>query len=278
MVGPDDLTNAMSLNTATFTATRVVGPAIAGLLMGNTVRSTAPVFLINAISYLAVVAALVAMRRSELHTRPLVARGKGQIREGIRYVWRTPDLRLPLAVMLGVFLFAFNFQVLMPLLATRVFHGGSREYTIMLATVGAGSLTAALVMASRAKRPDLRRLALLAVGLGASSIALGLAHDLFVAWAILPLLGASAIAFAITGNSTLQLTAAPSMRGRVMALYSVVFLGSTPIGGPIAGWVGQNFGADVALAGGGVIAVLVGLGALSALRARHASPAPAVAG
>jgi MFS family permease len=278
MVGPDDLTNAMSLNTATFTATRVIGPAIAGLLIGNTVRSTAPVFLVNAISYLAVVVALVAMRRSELHVRQLVARGKGQIREGIRYVWRTPDLRLPLAVMLGVFLFAFNFPVLMPLLATRVFHGGSRVYAIMLATVGMGSLAAALVMASRAKRPNLRRLSLLAVGLGACSIGLALAQDTFVAWAILPLLGATAIAFAITGNSTLQLTASPSMRGRVMALYSVVFLGSTPIGGPIAGWVGQHFGVEVALGGGGVIAVLVGLAAMSALRSRQSSPAPAVAG
>lgn len=268
MVGPEDLTNAMSLNTATFTGTRIVGPAVAGLLIGNTARSIAPVFLINAVTYLAVVVALLAMRRSELHPRERVPRAKGQIRDGIRYVWSTPDLRLPLLVMLGVFLFAFNFQVLMPLLALRAFHATSRAYTVMLAVVGVGSLVGALVMASRARQPNLRRLAWLAVAVGGSSVALAAAPTLPVALVVSPLLGAAAIAFAITGNSTLQLTASPTMRGRVMALYSVVFLGSTPIGGPIAGWVGQHLGSRVALAGGGVIAVAVGAAAMGAIRSR----------
>jgi MFS family permease len=267
MVGPADLTNAMSLNTATFTATRIVGPAVAGLIIRST-GSTAPVFLINSLSFAAVVVALLLMRRSELHPRERVARGKGQIREGVRYAWHTPDLRLPLLVMLGVFLFAFNFQILMPLLAVRVFDGNSGTYGLMLAVVGIGSLAGALLMASRARRPNPLRLCILAVALGVASAAVAVAPTLGVALLVLPLLGAVAIAFAITGNSTLQLTAAPAMRGRVMALYSVVFLGSTPIGGPLAGWFGQNVGTRQALAVGGAIAVIVGAIALTAVLRR----------
>ncbi len=270
MVGPADLTNAMSLNTATFTATRIVGPAVAGLIIhaagASAIGSTAPVFLINAFSYVAVVAALLLMRRSELHPRDRVARGKGQIREGVRYAWNTPDLRLPLLVMLGVFLFAYNFQIIMPLLATRVFGGGSGAYGVMLAVVGIGSLAGALFMASRARRPNPLRLSILAVALGVSLVCLALTPSFGLALVVLPLLGAAAIAFAITGNSTLQLTSAPAMRGRVMALYSVVFLGSTPIGGPLTGWFAQNVGTRQALAVGGAIAVVVGAVALTAVR------------
>jgi MFS family permease len=269
MVGPDDLTNAMSLNTATFTGTRIVGPAIAGVLIG--LLGTGPVFLINAVSYLAVVVALVSMRVGELHPRQRVARAKGQIRAGIRYVWRTPELRLPIALMLFVFLFAFNFTVLLPLFAVRTFHGTSSTYGLILSLFGAGSLVGALVMASRALRPDPRRLAMLGVALGVASVALAFAPSLAVAWILLPPLGAAAIAFAITGNSTLQLTSSPEMRGRVMALYTVVFLGSTPIGGPIAGWVGQHLGPRVGLAGGGVIAVAASVLGLAAQRAPSAA-------
>jgi MFS family permease len=284
MVGPADLTNAMSLNTATFTATRIVGPAAAGLIIhaagASAVGSTAPVFLINAFSYAAVVVALLLMRRSELHPRERVPRGKGQIREGIRYAWRTPDLRLPLLVMLGVFLFAYNFQILMPLLATRVFGGSSGAYGVMLAVVGIGSLAGALFMASRARHPNPLRLSVLAVALGLTLVGLSLTPSFALALLVLPVLGAAAIAFAITGNSTLQLTSAPAMRGRVMALYSVVFLGSTPIGGPLTGWFAQNVGTRQALAVGGAVAVAVGIAALVALQ-RHGprrdarAPAPA---
>jgi hypothetical protein len=142
-----------------------------------------------------------------------VARGKGQIREGVRYAWSTPDLRLPLLVMLGVFLFAYNFQILMPLLATRVFGGSSGTYGVMLAVVGIGSLVGALFMASRARHPNPLRLSVLAVALGISLVCLSLTPSFALALVVLPVLGAAAIAFAITGNSTLQLTSAPAMRG-----------------------------------------------------------------
>jgi MFS family permease len=267
MVGPTDLTNAMSLNTATFTGTRIVGPAVAGLLIRAAGGDTAPMFLINALSYVAVIVALLAMRTAELHRRERVPRAKGQIREGIRYVWRTRDLRLPMLVMLFVFLFAYNFQVLMPLFAVRSFGGDSGTYGVMLSIVGVGSLAAALFMASRAKTPDPRRLSVFAVALGVVLIALAGAPALPAALIVLLFLGAAAISFAITGNSTLQLTSAPEMRGRVMSLYSVIFLGSTPIGGPIAGWVGQHLGPRVALAAGGAIAIVTGVAALAALGA-----------
>jgi MFS family permease len=270
MVGPEDLTNAMSLNTATFTGMRIVGPAVAGVLIAW--KGTAPVFLINAISYLAAIAALLAMRTGELHPRPRAARSKGMIRAGIRYVLDTPALRLPLTLMLVVFLFGFNFAVLVPLLATRTFGGTSTTFGAMLALFGVGSLAGALAMASRATRPSARRLAILGLALGGLSVLLALSPTLAIAYAILPAVGAAGIAFAIAGNSTLQLTSTPNMRGRVMALYSVVFLGSNPIGGPVAGWVGEHLGPRVGIGVGGVIAAAAGTWALAAVTRSYPSP------
>jgi MFS family permease len=263
MVGPDDLTNAMSLTTATFTGMRMVGPVLAGLLIPF--LGTAPIFLINGISYLAVVFALLAMRPSELHARPRTPRAPGQIREGIRYVWETPELRLPMLTMASVFLFAFNFTVLIPLLAVRELGGGAGTFGVLLGVFGIGSLAGALFMAARATRPNPRRLCILAVVLGVVTFALAFAPNLAVAAVIIAPLGFAGIAFAITGNSTLQLTSAPDRRGRVMALYTVIFLGSTPIGAPLAGWIGQHIGASFGFAAGGVIAVATGLAALAAL-------------
>jgi MFS family permease len=263
MVGREDLTNAMSLTTATFTGMRMIGPVLAGILIP--LIGTAPIFLINGISYVAVVISLLAMRQTELHARPRTPKAPGQIREGIRYVWRTPELRLPMLTMAAVFLFAFNFAVLLPLFAVRDLGGGAGTFGILLGVFGVGSLAGSLYMAARAKQPNPRRLCLLALVLGGVSVALALAPTLLVACVIIAPLGFAGIAFAITGNSTLQLTSAADRRGRVMSLYTVVFLGSTPIGGPIAGWVGEHIGARVGLAAGGAIAIATGLVALSAL-------------
>ena len=267
MVGREDLTNAMSLNTATMTGTRIAGPAIAGLLIGA--FGVAPVFLINALSYMAVVAALLVMRTVDLHRRQPVPRRPGQIREGVAYVWRTPGLRLPILVMAAVFLFAFNFPVLLPLLAVRTFGGDAGTYGNMLALFGAGSLAGALVMAGRVSKPNVTMVAVLALVVGGLSVAVAAAPALPVTWLVLPLLGAAGISFAISGNSALQLTSSDQMRGRVMALYTVVFLGSTPIGGPIAGWIGQHAGPRVGLAGGGAIALAAGIVALGWLPGRR---------
>jgi len=274
MVGPDDLTNAMSLTTATFTGMRMIGPVIGGILIAEV--GTAPVFLINGLSYLAVVAALLAMHVSELHPRERVARAAGQIREGIRYTWRDPNLRLPMLTMAVVFLFSFNFAVLIPLFALRDLSGDAGTMGWLWASWGVGSLTGALFMASRATMPNPRRLALLAVAVGVVSIALAAAPSQEVAWVLLSHTGFSGIAFAITGNSTLQLTSAPEFRGRVMALYTLIFLGSTPIGSLLAGWVGQYLDARTGFAAGGVIAVATGLWALHALARRAGATTGAI--
>jgi len=276
MVGPDDLTNAMSLTTATFTGMRMIGPVIGGILIGTV--GTAPVFLINGISYLAVVAALLVMRVAELHPRERVARAAGQIREGIRYTWRERDLRLPMLTMAVVFLFSFNFAVLIPLFAVRDLSGDSTTMGWLWAFWGIGSLSGALYMASRATRPNPRRLALLAIAVGAASIALAAAPSEGAAWALLAVIGFSGIAFAITGNSTLQLTSAPEFRGRVMALYTLIFLGSTPIGSFLAGLVGQYLDARTGFVAGGVVAVAAGACALVALARRAGAGVAAVTG
>lgn len=268
MVGPDELTNAMSLNTATFTGSRIVGPAIAGIMIG--VVGTAPVFLVNGVTYLAVVVALAAMRVGELHPRELVAKARGQVREAVRYVWRTSSLRLPLILMTLVFMLSFNFQVLVPLLAERTFEGDAGTFAGLLALLGLGSLAGALVMAARSSRSNVGRLAGAAIALGGTSLLLAAAPTLPAAWLATPFAGAAGTAFAITANSTLQLNASPAFRGRVMALYTVVFIGSTPVGGPISGWVGEHVDPRVALAGGAVIAIVAGLMTLSAMRRESA--------
>jgi MFS family permease len=208
------------------------------------------------------------MRRDELRPRERVPRRGGQIREGIRYVWGHPRLRLVMLVMGAVFFFAFNYVVLLPLLAVRTFHGDADTYGHLLAVFGVGSLIGALVMAGRSAKADVRLLAILAVAFGASTLALAVAPTYPVAVALTLPLGASALAFAITANATLQLNSSETMRGRVMALYTVVFLGSTPISGPIAGWVGEHLGPRVGFATGGVAAIVAGLAGLAALAGR----------
>jgi MFS family permease len=276
MVGRDQLTNAMSLNTATFTGSRIVGAGLGGALIAA--FGTAPVFLIDGLTYGAVIVALLLMRRDELHLRERVPRERGQIRDGISYVWRTPDLRFSILLMLVVFLFAFNVTVLVPLLVRREFGAESAGFGGLMALWGAGSLAGALFMASRATAPHPRRLAVLAIGVGLVMAAIAAAPALWAAAALMPALGAVFISFAITGNSTLQLTSEGSFRGRVMALYTVVFLGSTPIGGPIMGWVGEHLGVRfgfVTAAGVAIAAGAVGLGVLAGrapARAEASSP------
>jgi len=264
----------MSLNTGTFMGARMIGPAIAAALISSV--GLAAMFLINGITYLFVIAALLAMRPSELRSRERVRRRRGQVREGIRYAWRDPALRLPILVMAAVFMFAFNFTVLLPLLALRTFKGGPGTLGLLLSLFGAGSLVGALAMAAWSSKANVRYLTLWAIALGGASAGVAVAPVLPVEWILMPLLGVAAISFAITANSTLQLNSSDAMRGRVMALYTVVFLGSTPIGGPIAGWVGEHLGTRIALGGGAVIALFAGLLGLAAVR-RAPTGLPAMA-
>jgi MFS family permease len=264
MVSVEQLPNAVSLNSAVMTGTRIVGPAIAGLLIAGAGLDVC--FLVNGLSYLAVIGGLLAMRPEELHRAP-APRDGGGLRAGLRYVWTTPELRTPLVVMAVIFTLSFNFQVLMPLLAERSFHGDARTLGWLLSFMGIGSLVGALGMA-RGARPNPVRLMRSAAALGALSIAAAAMPSLPTELATLVVLGFVSIVFMITANTTLQLTARPEMRGRVMALYSVVFLGGTPIGAPIAGWTAEWLGPRWGLAFGGLVAVGVGLVGLRALRHR----------
>ena len=274
MVEPRDLTNAVSLNSAVMTGTRIVGPALAGVLIAGVGMEWC--FLINAVSYLAVIVGLLAMRADEL--RPNRApREPGAIRDGFRYAWRTAGLRRPLVLMSVLFLFSFNYSVLMPLFAERTFHGDAGTLGLLLSVTGVGSLLGALVMAGR-PNPSERRLALAAVGVGIVTTLVAFAPTLGVAVAAMLPLGVASIVFFVTANSVLQLTSRPEMRGRVMALYGIVFLGTTPIAGPIAGWVGEHLGARAGLAGGGVIALATGLVGLWVLARRGAIAADPAGG
>jgi MFS family permease len=272
MVEPRDLPNAVSLNSAVMTGTRIVGPALAGVLIAS--LGIAWCFGINALSYVAVIGALLAMRTSELR-RNRAPREAGAIREGLRYAWRTGELRRPLVLMSVLFLFSFNYSVLMPLFAKGTFHGDAGTLGLILAVTGVGSLTGALFMAAK-PRPGERPLAWAAVGVGIVTTLVAFAPTLDIAVAAMLPLGVASIIFFVTANSTLQTTARPEMRGRVMALYGIVFLGTTPIGAPIAGWVGQHANPRLALAAGGVIALVTGLVGLWLLARRDVLAASAV--
>lgn len=255
MVEPKELTNAVSLNAAIMTGTRIVGPAVAGLLIAAI--GLAPCFLLNGLSYLGVIGGLWMMRQDELR-RTIAERRKGQLREGLSYAWKTPQLRDPLIWMAVVYMFSFNFSILFPLMTKRVFGGGPGLLGTLLSVMGIGSLLGALLM-TRQRSPNSRRLAVASVAFGAATVMVAVAPTLWSELALLVPMGFASMVFMITGNSTLQLHSRPEMRGRVMSLYGMVFLGGTPIGAPIAGWVAEHFGARTALGMGAVVAVLTGL-------------------
>ena len=264
MVGPDLVANAVSLNSVVMNASRVVGPGVAGVLIATI--GIAPCFLINAGSYIAVLTALGLMRRRDLHRSQRAVRGRGQLREGFRYVWSTPALRTPLLMMAVVGTLAYNFQVTLPLMARFTFEAGASAYGAMTSVMGAGAVVGGLIAASRGG-PTARRFTIAAVAFGVAMLLLAVTPNLIAAMFVLPLMGAASISFISMANATLQLTSADHMRGRVMALYSVAFLGSTPVGGPIVGTTAEVFGPRAAIALGGVATLLAGvLGGRSLLR------------
>ena len=232
MVGLELLPNAVSLNSVLMNSARVIGPAIGGALILTV--GVATCFFLNAVSYAAVIVALAMMRAAELYRRPGVVRARGQVREGLRYVWATPDLKLPLISMAVVGVFAFNFTVTLPLLAKFTFGGGGALYSLFMVAMGAGAVVGGLTTAFHS-RPSTRLLACIGLVFGVAILAVACAPS--QAWAIVLLvpMGAASISFVATNNATLQLRAEPSMRGRVMSLNAIAFLGSTPDRGAPAG-------------------------------------------
>jgi MFS family permease len=269
LVGEEHITNAISLNSAVFTGTRVLGGALAGLMI-HTFGLWSPFFL-DAVSYVGVIVALLAMRTDELHAQRKAEREPGLVRAGLRYIWSSQALRVPLVVMLLVYLFTFNFSVVIPLHAYRTYQGGPMEVGWFYAALGLGAFLGAIAMANRQTEPTLGRLAGFSVAFGVLLGVAGLAPTFVLAAIAMVPVGYASMLFAITANSTLQRFTRADMRGRVMALYTTIFLGSTAIGGPITGWVAETWDAPVTLVASGAIAVGAGLFALRARRTAMAS-------
>lgn len=276
MVGPDDLTNAVGLNSAAFNSARIVGPALAGLLIaafGGGAVATGIVILLNAASYLAVIVQLERMNPALLRLSPSRVRGPGALMEGVRYVRTQPKMLFVLVLVFFAGTFGMNFQLTSSLMATRVFGKGAGEFGLLGSALAVGSLAGALLAARRATIP-LRLLAFAATGFGVAEIIAGSLPS-YLAFAIFsPVIGFCTITLLNSSNATIQLTSTPAMRGRAMALYMTVVQGGTPLGAPIIGWIGQAAGPRWTLWVGGslvLVGVVVAIAVLARLRGGLAS-------
>lgn len=269
MVGPESLRNAVSLNSVLVNVARVIGPAVAGVLIATVGEGLC--FLLNAASFVAVVASLTTLDLGAISSSPTSGRAPGQLREGLRYVRRTPELGVPLLMMALAGCLAYEFQVTLPVMARQGLHAGATGYGFMTAAMGVGAVVGGLFVATKGKT-GLAPLVMAATAFGVVLLLAGLAPNLGIELFALALAGGASIAFMSTGNSTLQLTAAPTMRGRVMSLWFVAFQGSTPIGGPIIGWVMAELGARAGLGVGGVTCFVVALLGFVALRRLRPDP------
>lgn len=256
MVGPEDLTNAVGLNSASFNLARVIGPALSGLLiaaLGADVSATGWVVLLNGISYFAVIGALQLMAVTELVPIDRDPRERGGVRSGLAYVRGRSDLKLVLMCAFFAGTFGMNFTMTSALMTTQVFGMGPDAYGLLGTTLAVGSLTGALLGARRVGRPRLRLVVFAGLAYGTVEVALGLMPSYLLFALLTPLLGLCLLTMLNAANTTVQLATAPSMRGRVMALYMLVVMGGTPIGAPVIGWIGAEFGARwTLLVGGGM--------------------------
>jgi MFS family permease len=270
MVGAPQLRNAVSLNSTMMNLSRIVGPAIAGVLI--TLVGMAPCFIINGLSYAAVIIMLLAMRGSELYAASAVRRGAGQIVEGFRYAFSTPILRNMLVIMAIIGTLTYEFQVSLPLLAEFTFHGDASSYAALTSALGIGAVIGGIVTASR-KMTSFNTLVVAAFMFGGAALLAAFMPTLSLAVVGVVLLGFCSIYFSSTGNTTLQLSSDPQMRGRIMALWSMAMLGSTTIGGPVIGFIGQQFGPRWGLATGGIAALAAAtFGFLAMQRAGRVKP------
>ena len=263
MVGPDQLQNAVSLNSANFNLARIVGPAIAGLMIGmfsSEVLGSGWVFLINAVSYVAVVASLAAIHTRDLLPAKRVERRRGQQIEGFRYLRTRPDLIAVLVTVLAFGTFGLNFPVVLPLFTTRVFHSGASAYGLLSATMAAGSLIGAL-LAARRGTARIRIVLIGAVLFGVLEAISASMPDFALFAALLLLTGFAGLTVATTANAVMQTTVEPQLRGRVMGVYLLVFMGGTPIGSPLVGWMAGAVGVRWTLAFCGVATALTAIGA-----------------
>ncbi|MDB5841870.1 MAG: transporter [Herminiimonas sp.] len=271
LVGESDLANAVALNSTSFNAARMVGPAIAGLLIAST--GTGWVFLINAVSYIAVLCSLAMLRLDHLQLKDRARHAQGGLLAGFRYVWSRPDLKAMLLMLFLLGTFGLNFAIFISTMAVSVFHAGAGEYGILTSAMAIGSVAGALLAANRAQPHIYRIVAAAAVfGLGCGVAAMMPTYGLFAA--VLVVIGISAQIFTTSTNSVVQLSTEPGMRGRVMAILLGILLGATPLGAPFVGWVADRFGPRWALAvaaASGIAAAIVGLCYLRNSRQAEAS-------
>ncbi|MDO0934060.1 MFS transporter [Streptomyces sp. DG2A-72] len=260
MVGPDQLQNAVSLNSANFQSARLIGPAVAGVLITGV--GTGWAFLFNGLSFIAPIVGLLLMRARELYAVERAPRGKGQLREGLRYVAGRPELVWPIVLVGFVGTFAFNFPVYISAFADDVFHAGAGWYSMFNTLMAVGSVTGAL-LAARRGTARMRLLIAGALLFGTVEIVAALTPSLYLFALLMIPIGLFGMTINVTANTSIQMATDPAMRGRVMALYMMVFLGGSPVGAPIVGWITDTYGARVGLAVGGAIAataaVVIGL-------------------
>ena len=278
MVGQEHLRNAVSLNSVLVNVARSIGPAIAGVLIATVGDGVC--FLVNAASFVAVVASLVTLDKAALSPTAPTPRAKGQLREGLRYVRSSAALAIPLVMMGIVGCITYEFQVSLPVMASHGLHVGPAGFGFMTAAMGLGAIVGGLRVAARGKT-GLVPLVAAACAFGATVTLAALAPNLSLELVALAFAGAASISFMSTGNSTLQLASEPSMRGRVMSLWFVAFQGSTPIGGPIVGLVMAIFGARAGLGIGGLAcaaAAILGIVAIRRQRALDGNPASPMLG
>jgi MFS family permease len=252
MVPEDHVNNAVSLNSALMMASRVVGPALAGALIYFFGYGWA--FLLDGVTYLAVIGGLWLIDTAELRSAPVALRSKGQVRAGLRYVAGVRELWVPLVMMAIIGTFTFNFQVVLPLFVTKTLGGTSTTYTLLWSVVSVGAVVGALVSARRKER-TVHDVVVAAAFFGGGMLLLALAPNLLLAFPAGVLMGFTSITFMTASTSIVQIEADPQMRGRVLALQSMVFLGSTPLGGPLLGWICDVAGARVGVVIGAAAAL-----------------------
>jgi MFS family permease len=253
MVGPKQLQNAVSLNSANFQSARLIGPAVAGLLITGV--GTGWAFLCNGLSFLAPIAGLLLMRARELYVVERAPRGKGQLREGLRYVAGRPRLIWTIALVGFVGTFGFNFPVYLSAFADDVFHAGAGSYSLFNTLMAVGSLVGAL-LAARRGTARMRVLIAAALAFGTAELVAAVTPSLWLFAALMVPLGVFGMTMNVTANTGIQMSTEPAMRGRVMALYMMVFLGGSPVGAPIAGWITDAYGVRAGLAVGGAVSAL----------------------
>jgi MFS family permease len=269
MVGPEYLANAVSLNSTAFNAARLIGPAVAGGLIAVAGGNTAPAFLVNAASFACTIAALVAMRARELSPARPVGRARGQLGQALSYTRRHPDLMLAMLLAFTLGTFGFNSQITIALMAKGVFGLGAGAFGLLSTCYAAGSLTGALLSTRRSRRPLQRFLLVSAVAFSVLLIISGLMRDYYAFAALCVPTGAAALIFSVACNSFVQLGVEPQMRGRILALYFMAFMGGTPVGAPAIGWLSERFGPPWGLIGGGIVCLVVTLAAGVVLMRGH---------